>query len=545
MLALARQKAFEAELDAADEALRALLARYPNDPLAAVARVMRARIALCGTDLTVAQLDPGVQGADVDPSLGRSAHVVRGLLAARQHDFARARALVRPLEGRLPDRAETADVACVLAEVEAEDGDPARALRSIAVLDHLVTDGASWLPTGLACEQPNGRERLLASALARVNEPEALTATLEQLPAESPLRRAVALRLRTVAETRGESARWIPWLADLPDEAATQRPVVPGATVREIVLGVLVPVHGERATLGVAVLRGVQLATESLDAVRPVPEDEGETPVEAIAALERLHALGATIVVGALREDLGDAVAERAEALGIEVWILAPGRSSASSAPPTAHVHRFGPDVATRTEALVSAVRALLPNAVRAGASSTVTVLAAPPLTPVRAQLIARLNHVGIQVRAATVHAASVPPSAGWVVAVGTFGREARGAMARAAQRSPTRWIFEARSVAAGTDGNWVGLARGPGFDAMSNAHCLRAGEAPDELVSLAYDAVQASVAAARSHDRPETVLAADHAVVFQGREANGADETLAANVRCPAASAAPIDAAP
>ena len=82
-----------------------------------------------------------------DPVLARKVALVRGVIASRRNRHPDSLALLRPLDGQLADRAETGELSCALAESETRQGEPTRALRALAVLESLVSEGASWLPT--------------------------------------------------------------------------------------------------------------------------------------------------------------------------------------------------------------------------------------------------------------------------------------------------------------------------------------------------------------------------------------------------------------
>ncbi len=535
----ARTLALEGDLDGARELLHAALERFPRDPLAPVASVLLARVHVARGDLAEAERVLASTNVTSDPVLVRKVNLVRGVIAARRSEGARALELLRPLVGQLPDRAETGELSCGLAECEGTSGEPLRALQALGVIESLQGEGSGWLPTGLSCEQADTRARLLGTVLERIDDPQSLANTVDALPADSTMRRPVEQRLHALAERAHEVPRWIRWLGDLPDETDVNASANGIAQRPPLVVGILTPGHGPRASLGASVLRAVQFALERVDDVRTAHEDEGDSPEAVTAALDRLYAQGTRVVVGVLHEDLSPAVAIRAQALGIDAWLLAPTRGVEGTG---ARVHLAGPTVDARTEALLREVRAL-----RQGAAGRVSLLASSPATEVRQRLGRALSDASIPWAEVGVDELSARGAGGGGLAVvlGTLGREARSTFARAATSSPSRWLFEARAASPASPGVWLGVAPGPGFAAFLPEYCLRVGEPPDELSLLAYDAARRGVAFARG-DRAEPValLALDRPLVAArmdtARGAPPTGEIPAAAWPCPAASIAP-----
>ena len=535
----ARQLAFAGDYDGARDELRAAITHYRHDALVPVASILLARVDLARNDLADAERVLAETMVTSDPVLSRKVNLERGLIAARRNDGMAALVLLRPLEGQLPDRAETGELSCGLAEAETQHGDPARALRALSTIESLQGEGSSWLPTGLACEQVDTRGELLRVALERIEDPQVLANTVDALPADSPTRRPVEVRLHALAARSHEVPRWIHWLGDLPDETDVNAVANGNAQHPTLVVGILAPGHGTRASMGVSVLRGVQFGLEHADDVRTLHEDEGDSPDTAVAALDRLYAQGTRIVVGVLHEDLSAAVAIRAQALGIDAWLLAPTRGIEGAG---TRVHVAGPTVEARTEAVMRQIRAMRAAAPR------VSLLSAHPVTEVRAQLEHALSEQSIPwVDVNVDEIAARNGGGGLQVVLGTYGREARGVFARAAEHTLARWLFEARAAAPGSAGAWIGLAPGPAFATFLPEYCLRVGEPPEELTMLAYDAARRAVAVAHNeHTMPPALLAMDRAMTFATITANGAVESAgpdgvpAAAMACPVASASP-----
>ncbi len=518
-LARARVAAADSDWSQANALLRDIETRHPRDPMALVAAVLRARVSLARDDVdgaasTVIAVPPGR-----DPALDMQRDLVLGLVAARRRDTARGTWLLRPLARRMIDRAQTAEVACGLAELDASQGSDgaARALGDLAQVESLAEDGVLWLPTGLPCDQQVTRAAAFIALLGRVESLRALADALDTLPAESPRRRPVARRLREVAVAHHEIDRWRHWLADLPAGEATLMPVAGDAGPPPLVVGVLAPVSGPRASIGVTVVREVQLALEGDRATAVLLEDEGATPQSALAAFERLAAQHPAAVVGPTQEELARAVAPRAVALGVDVYLLAPYGNATGGGP----VHLAGPDLQARTVRIATTARGH-------GTRAALVV----PEGDTEGEFIGRLR---TSLSLAGVVSGAPGEGAGASalhVVAGPFGSEALRAHAGQSEGAPGRWVFDGRAGQPGSPGWWVGLRAGPDFAQHHARYCDVAGEPAGELGMLAYDAAQRVLSAVRGGD-PERVLDPAWTVdaVLAGPEGT---EALAVTRHCP-----------
>lgn len=566
LVAQSRELAAQGDLSGATGALGRVLREHPSDPLAPWCRIATARLLLAqhprgactGTPEALAACDRGIAGfedraralaqeaAGAEPAVELQRALVLGLVDARRRDpqgFGR----LEPLVGRMIDRAQHAEVECGVAELSlaavdalearatpTESGAPAlpealaagrrraaaRALAALSAAEALAEDGVLWLPTGLVCDRAEDRARAVASLVSRVEAPEALTGALDALPARSGLRRLVARRLRQVAEDRGEIARYIRWLADLGDDEATLAPVVAERLPAALVLGVLAPVSGARASLGVMVVREAQLALAEERAVRILVEDEGVTQHDALGAFERLAAGGALAVLGPTQEELSAAVARRAQARGVPVWLLAPHEGADAMGP---LVHPAGPPPGERAVALAAQVR-------RAGARVAWEAVASGG----DASAFELRAREALALAGVTVTAPDGGPLGLHLVA-GPVGPVAGSAFAARARAQPGRWFFDARSARPGTAGVWVGLAanEGPPFDAHLGRYCDVAGEPPGELGMLAYDAALEALRALRpAAPAPGPLLA--HPWIVRAALVTAEEPSLAAARRCP-----------
>lgn len=528
-LATARQSALEGDLERAESILQTLLQQHPHDPLAPVARLFMARIALAQGNTERAEQLANTTEVSSDPALARTQRLVLGIAAVRSRNPSRALSLLRPLEGRLPDRAETAELSCALAEAETQAGDPARALRALVTIETLATEGTPWISIGQHCETPDSRLTLLSQILEHISEPETLATTLERLPPNSPLRRPVAVRLRTLAEQTRQLSRWLAWLTDLPDDRSARTPEGSTPTTSRLVVGLLAPLTGTRSAVGVTMVRAAQYAIEQFQNIRLVPEDEGNAPASVAAAVDRLVHHGARAIVGVSREDLAAAAAIRAQSLGVDLWLIAPSDGIEATGP---RIHRAGPEPNTRTNALA---RAIPRNA------TSVTIVNVDE-GEIPSQLERLLSSNGRTVT--RTRELPAPHRNGHISTVhlvtGTAGREFRTALARIAERAPTTWIFEARSALPASAGTWIGLPPGPAFPSVLTTYCERTGEPPEEIALLTHDAIRAAVAFLRRQPPLPTALAHGESLVSVTIEASNqtpAQTIPAAAARCPESS--------
>lgn len=536
-LTQSRTAAAEGDFDRAQAALTVLLDPRAPDALSYVARVMSARLHLAQDRLPEARarLDETPEGFDHALDLQRD--LVRALLLARSGAARDGLRLVDPLVGRMIDRAQSAEVSCVVAELEANnsEGGPAsvgRALRALAEIEAVSDGGVVWLPTGLSCDRPAARASLFQQTLRRDALPEDLAAVIDRLPEGSPRRREVALRLRQIANRLGQIARWERWLGDLPYDEAAIVTVVHEHRPATVVLGVLAPISGPRTSVGVDIVREAQLALREDRASQVIVRDEGASVEDVGDALEWLIRQQPTAIVGPSQEELSRAVVARAALLaeaGVtvpEIYLLAPHEGATESAT----IHLAGPSIADRAVPLVAAVRqrgtrvvwgasrrALEPNDIEWASSSEYG-----------AHVRTLLEHAGVTVVRDT-------PDAALHLVVGPINQESASMLGASSGAAPTRWIFDARSALPGMAGVWVGLRAGGGFDAHLAMHCAASGTPPRELGMLTYDAATMILARARgeAYDSAQRVIASRGGVSAAVVGANGGRELAASRV-CP-----------
>lgn len=493
-IALAQQLSLgDGRYDQAAALLEDLVRRHPNEPLARLAALRLARVELAravspGVDggvalgLRAARLTSSVP-AGVDPTLDLERDLILGLLAAREGAAAEGLRRLRPLAERMIDPGQNVSVACGLLSLETgERGDPSRALRSLAQVEAALERAVRWLPTGLACEDADARRAALDAVLPRVTRAQTLADTLDLLPAGYAGRVSIARRLREIAIAGGELNRWLRWLADLGAQEATITTGAVGESEGAVGIGLLVPLGGPRAPLGVDIVRAVQIALVRQRNVQILVEDEGRDLAQTQRSYERLVSRGARYIIGPTREELGRALAgwTQEDARGVELYLLAPWEDAL----PFGAVHLAAPGLRDR----LAATRSALPRGAR-----RVAVLApaagaedGPSDATHGAQTFAARARVDL-----TTHGLSVVPEAGAdarLLAASFLPRE-RERIHRAAAGAPGRWVVDARVGWTSMPGRWVGVERGPGFTPFHRRFCRLSGSPPGELALLAYDA--------------------------------------------------------
>lgn len=508
----AREKASDGDLAAAEQILRQMLDTSPDDPLAQVARVERARLLVARDRVDEAEeLLRRVPEGD-DPALAMRRTLVMGLVYARRGEVEAGARALRPLARRMIDRAECVAADCGLAALEARGHHPAEALRALARVESQAESGVRWIPTGLSCDAAPSRAAEVTRLLADVDEPRALADTLDALPPDHPIRVEVARRLRALAEARNEIPQWLRWLADLPDTEATLRVVEDAQGPAPLRVSILAPASGPRAVVGAEILRAVQVALEDQRGVEIEVEDEpvaatardSQARREALdgaidAAVAHLLARRPDAILGPALEDQSAAVLARAAAAGTDVYLLAPHVDDVT--PLGAHVIAAGPSPTMRAGALAAAVRA----------QGTRVRWAVTPGSE-RAWFPSRVRESLGRASVAVVDGVALG-SRELHVALGPWGFEARGQLAASAAAAPTRWIFDARWGPAGTSGVWVGATASASPDDRRDLQlfrersCQLTGRPPGEMALLAYDAARAIATRVR-RAAPRTLLA-------------------------------------
>jgi len=490
-LVRAERTAMDGDLARAQAALAALETRARAEDLGPLVTLRRARVLLALGQLGAAGEALARVPRGVDPALDMQRALVEGLLQARRAEPVQAVGSLRPLDGRMIDRAANVEVACGLLAMEprAPDGNAARALRAVAVIEQAREGGTRWLPTGLSCEDAAERAAALRELAARVDDPQVLADAIDAMPPGHTLRVDLARRLRAVAATRGEVGRWLRWLADLRDDEATLLPVgVDEGTVLRI--GVLAPLSGPQANVGMEVVRGVQLAIAGHRTIELSLADEGATVADAVAGFDTLVAEHCDVVVGPTQEGFARAVSLRADAAGVDVHLLAPYVDAVDSG--GGHVRLAGPSARDRAVALAAATR-------RVGTRVTLDA----PSGDGPEEFLRRLRSV-LQLAGVVVverGGAEIPR-----LVVGLHPQEHRTRSGLLARRAPGRVIVDARSGAPGTPGIWVGVRAAEGLEAFHEQFCGLTGRPPGELALLAHDAVQAVLQAQRG-EVPQWVL--------------------------------------
>jgi hypothetical protein len=483
-----------------------LLARV----LVAQDKLDEARAALLFEDLTA------------DPEIHARTELVRAVLDVRTAEraqntrdhaalMARAHARLLPIVDTRPDPAETIELSCALAQCAGQlaPDDAIRVLaETLARVEQAEIRATPWVRTGLRCESVAGREGLVREVAQRVTDATALTYAIDHSREGSPLRRYLAERLLgLLADRPQDTPRFMRWLADLPDDRATQGRTQSSAQTTTVV-GLLAPMSGTRSSVATSLLRGAQLAVETAAApgrpsVRIVIEDEGESPTQIAAAIERLARQGARTIIGPTRADFAPSAAIAAQSLGVSLYLLnaSPGVEQTGTL-----VRRAGASFEERAQMLAGAVSQFEHTArvtVIAASVSELLADACEDHLQERAVGYTRLTWDGPTFRGSF---------AAGVLVAGVFGAEARAAIAERAGRSRVLWVIDAlaargdrvelvdrsstQSVTAQsrvadlrTAGVWVGLRAGEGFVPTLTRFCERYAESPDEFALMAHDA--------------------------------------------------------
>lgn len=520
----AAREADDGDLAEAGRVLENILSRAPGDPLVGLARVGLARYRVALDDLPAAEaLLANVPGT-VDPALTMRRDLVAGIVHARRGRTAAGLAALHPLSRRMIDRSDSVEVDCAVASLEARAGRPVAALGALARIEALAEAGARWLPTGLPCDAAGPRGDAFRELVAHVDEPAALADTIDALPAGHALRVDAAQRLRTIAAARNEIPRWLRWLADLPDTEATLRVVSDAVGPPPLRLGLLAPMSGDRARIGADALRAVQIALEGERSVEIETADEGSTREEAVAGFDRLASLHVGAVIGPSVEDHSVVVAARAEAAGVDLFLVAPHLDAELG---SGRVLTAGPPLRDRAVALAAAVRQR---------GTRVRWTAAPGSE--RDLFAARVRESLARASVAVSDPTNLAPAELHVV-VGPWGEEPRAVMAERARAAPTRWVFDARRATAGAPGVWVGLvaADEAAARAFHARYCELTGAAPDELSLLAWEAARRAAARARGRTYAPAVGPQWRVQAVATDDGEG---VLAVTRRCPTAAAAP-----
>ena len=319
---------FEAgKLDEAAAAFDAFARGHGRDPLYGAAVVFRARIAVAQGDPKAAlALCAGLDRASTDALTAQRATLYEGIAASILGDHERALKLLTPFAGALTDPAEDRLLLSRLWRSAAALGDLTRALRWMdAFLGAGPTDGER-------AEAMTALDGLLSGA----RTPDALSETAAALDPSGAVWPKAMGRLARARYAAGDLAGASSALAEIGDRG---RQADAGADdiaaliekrtrVDLAAIGCVLPLTGRTRAVGEAALRGVMLGAKegrlpdgrSFSII--VRDSEGD-PARAAAAVDELTVdSGVAAIVGPLDGAEAEAVARRAEALGVPVISL-------------------------------------------------------------------------------------------------------------------------------------------------------------------------------------------------------------------------------
>jgi branched-chain amino acid transport system substrate-binding protein len=341
----------------AERRLKAFIDAWPKDPLEPFARFELGRNALdLGHNAEARGWFDGV-ARTADPVLAERGRMYSAVAAERTGDHQHALAVLRPLLGRTVDPEETTLVLDTLGTAEEALGDR---LQALATRDRELAGELS----------ESQREQVTAHALkliAALDPTLELPRAYEQLPRDGVAWPEVARRYLRVAHEQGSREQVSKVADDLAAQGVTLDESLSALVLRAErpsdanpgVIGAILPLSGRGREVGESALQGLLYASglESDDKPRPrlVYRDDGGDPERAVAALEDLVSVHRVIaVIGPLNVGPAQAVAERAEDLGVPVLALNPDPSLPERSDTT---YRLLPEPREEAATLVQAAR--------------------------------------------------------------------------------------------------------------------------------------------------------------------------------------------
>jgi ABC-type branched-subunit amino acid transport system substrate-binding protein len=326
----ARARLEVGDLREAEAQFAAFLQRYPNDPLAASARLGEARAAL-GLDQArkAKELAEPLATEPSQPNEPPTAEATRararwlyGLALHKTGDWQKSRELLRPFVATIAPGDDAVELHAVLADDAAHLGDAEDALREYTLffqgaraaeklyLRDKVSELVGQLSAGESLRLWNTlpKDGLAAAYLGR------RVAADRRAAGDEPMARAV------LDESRGARER-----AGL-EEAKPAR-----GEAAQRTLGCLLPLSGKDRAIGEHALRGALLAADLLQVNLPsgLPidlqvRDTGSDPARAEAAVEELAQKGVVAILGPPGKVESQMAVPKAEKLGVPFIELSP-----------------------------------------------------------------------------------------------------------------------------------------------------------------------------------------------------------------------------
>jgi len=355
----ARELAEAGELERAEQAYRAFLARYPGDALVPIAKLGLGRILLATTDADEARALFAEVATHDDPRVAERGAFYEGVAMHLMGEHQAALERLEPMVGRTVDPEESALLLTTIAAASERLGDP---VGSVVAYDRIL--GAS-VP-----EAERARAQTRLDELIEALDAEQTEVALSELPTEGRAWPIVARRALRNAFDAGRLER----VRQLAEALESQRvPLEP--ELRAMVLranrtgeanpraiGAILPLSGRGREIGQRTLQALMLAANlpprgptAPDAPRVHFRDDAGDPERAARAVDDLVALHQVIaIVGPLDGRSAEAAAARAQALGVPLLSLAPDARVTRDRP---MVFRMMPTAREEAAALVRAAK--------------------------------------------------------------------------------------------------------------------------------------------------------------------------------------------
>lgn len=311
----------------AERRLKAFMESWPKDPLEPFARLELGRTALQQKRYAEARHLFDQVATSAEPVLAERARLYGAVAAQRAGDHSFALSVLKPFVGRTVDPEETTLVLDTLAAAQQAMGDR---------LSALVTRDRE-LQGDLSDVQRDQVEAIVRALIAELDPALELPKAYELLPRTGFAWPETTRRLLRVSHEKGERER-VSKLADtlseegIPLDEGLSALVLKAERPQDAdpsVIGAILPLSGRGREVGEAALRGLLYASglETSGKARPrlVYRDDAGDPERAVEALEDLVSVHRVIaVVGPLNAGPAQAVADRAEELGVAVLALHP-----------------------------------------------------------------------------------------------------------------------------------------------------------------------------------------------------------------------------
>jgi branched-chain amino acid transport system substrate-binding protein len=316
----ARDLFSKGELGEADEQFARIIELHPQDPLARVSTVYRARIALAlGNPSRARQLLAALK-EEADP-VGDRAKLYEGVALYQEKAYDAAIAILAPLQDKMTDPEENTELLSTLWKSASAAGK-----RDIAVqtIDRLLVQSTD-------AEARREATNALKKMIAAINDIDLLEEMAVDLPDENS---AWPILMARIAEIHLEAGRFKE-SADVLDAIEARRRTDEGkiqeiadevASRTEVVMdtvGLLVPLSGRSRLVGETVVKGAMIEANQTGINIAIRDTRGEPDRAAEMVEELVEKEHVFAIAGPLDVHTARAAAEKAEALGTPILLLA------------------------------------------------------------------------------------------------------------------------------------------------------------------------------------------------------------------------------